>query len=247
MHPNIGLDSRLSLALQSGMISPDCVRRILEGAEWLAPDGLGLAPLLVEHGKLVRRPTGAWVHAEGDEDTGLLIVVDGAVDLFCHGVGEQRVRVGLIGPGAAVGQSVRFGGGPRLVTAVAATPCAILAVSDTALARIAEQKPEIWRAIAKLLYGQLYFALRFGADMLTLPPTQRVAARLSDIAVVTAGLDGLPLSQEALGEMTGLTRKTINTVLRRLQADGVLVCDYRKIVIRDVDRLRDIARRDASN
>jgi CRP/FNR family cyclic AMP-dependent transcriptional regulator len=78
--------------------------------------------------------------------------------------------------------------------------------------------------------------------MLTLPPTQRVAARLSDIAEVTAKLDALPLSQQALGEMTGLTRKTINAVLRRLQAEGVLVSDYRRIEIRDVDRLRDIAR-----
>jgi CRP-like cAMP-binding protein len=220
----------------------DATRRVLEGAEWLAPDAFKLAPLLVGYGKLVRRPTGAWIHAEGDEDTGLFIVVDGAIDLFCHGLGERQVRVGLVGPGAAVGQSVRFGGGPRLVTAAAAMPCTILVVSDTALTRIAEQAPEIWRAIATLLYGQLRYALRFGADILTLPPTQRVAARLSDIAEVTAGLDALPLSQQALGEMTGLARKTVNAILRRLQADRVLVCDYRRIEIRDVDRLRDIAR-----
>jgi len=235
---NIGLDLILSLALQLGVSALDDARRILEGAEWLAPDALKLAPLLVNHGKLARRPTGAWVYSEGDENTGLLIVVGGALYLFCHGLGEQRVRVGLVGPGAALGQSVRFGGGPRLVTASAATPCEILAVSDTALSRVAEQSPEIWRAVAKLLYGQLRYALRFGADMLTLPPTQRVAARLSDIAEVTARLDALPLSQQALGEMTGLTRKTINAVLRRLQADGVLACDYRRIEIRDVDRLR---------
>ena len=137
---------------------------------------------------------------------------------------------------------MRFGGGRRLVTAAAAIPCEILVVSDTALSRIAEQSPEIWRAVAKLLYRQLRAALRFGADVLTLPPTQRVAARLSDIAEVTARLDALPLSQQALGEMTGLTRKTVNEILQRLQADGVLVCDYRRIEIRDVDRLRDIAR-----
>ena len=142
-----------------------------------------------------------------------------------------------------MGQSVRFGGGRRLVTAAAAIPCEILVVSDTALSRVAEQSPEIWRAVAKLLYSQLRYALRFGADILTLPPTQRVAARLSDIAEVTARLDALPLSQEALGEMTGLTRKTVNAVLRRLQAEGALVSDYRRIEIRKVDRLRDIARR----
>ncbi|WP_157863380.1 cyclic nucleotide-binding domain-containing protein [Bradyrhizobium tropiciagri] len=128
------------------MSALDEARRILEGAEWLAPDALKLAPLLVQHGRLVRRPAGAWIHSEGDEDTGLLVVVDGAVDLFCHGAGEQRVRVGLVGPGTAGGQSVRFGGGRRLVTAAAAIPCEILVVSDTALSRIAEQSPEIWRA-----------------------------------------------------------------------------------------------------
>jgi CRP/FNR family cyclic AMP-dependent transcriptional regulator len=223
------------------MTTLDVTRRVLEGANWLAPDALKLAPLLADHGRLVRRRAGAWVHAEGDEDTGLLIVVDGAIDLFCHGLGERQVRVGLVGPGAAVGQSARFGGGPRLVTAAAATPCTILVVSDTALTRIAEQAPEIWRAIATLLYGQLRYTLRFGADLLTLPPTQRVAARLSDLAELTPGLDALPLSQQALGEMTGLTRKTVNAVLRRLQVDKVLVCDYRRIEIRDVNRLRDIA------
>src|SRR5262245_57716644 len=112
------------------MSTLDDARRVLEGAEWLAPDAIKLAPLLVNHGKLVRRPVGAWLHAEGDEDTGLLVVVDGAVDLFCHGLGERQVRIGIVGPGVAVGQCVRFGGGPRLVTAVAAASCAILAVSD---------------------------------------------------------------------------------------------------------------------
>jgi hypothetical protein len=124
-----------------------------------------------------------------------------------------------------VGQSVRFGRAPRLVTAAAATPCAILIVTDTALSRVAEQCLEIWRAVARLLYEQLRYALRFGADVSTLPPTQMVAARPSDIAEVAAALDALPLSQQALGEMTGLTRKTINAVLRRPQADKVLTCE----------------------
>ena len=92
------------------MTTLDAARQVLEGAQWLAPDASKIAPLLVGLGKLVHRPTGTWVHAEGDEDTGLLVVVDGAVDLFCHGVGERRVRVGLVGPGATVGQSARFGG-----------------------------------------------------------------------------------------------------------------------------------------
>jgi CRP/FNR family transcriptional regulator, cyclic AMP receptor protein len=230
------------------MSTPDDAHRILESVEWLAPDGRALAPLLVEHGRLIHRPAGAWVHAERATMTpGCSSSWTALSIFFLMELASNACVSGSLDPGTAVGQSVRFGGGPRLVTAAAATPCAILLVSDAALTRVAERQPEIWRAIAKLLYGQLRYALRFGADMLTLPPSRRIAARLSDLAAVTAGLDGLPLSQEALGEMTGLTRKTVNAVLRQLQADGLLVCDYRKIMIRDADRLRDLARVDGEN
>ena len=75
----------------------DATRRVLEGPEWLAPDAFKLAPLLIGYGKLVRRPTGAWVHAEGDEDTGLLIVVDGAIDLFAMGLANDKCVLGSLG------------------------------------------------------------------------------------------------------------------------------------------------------
>jgi CRP/FNR family transcriptional regulator, cyclic AMP receptor protein len=75
---------------------------------------------------------GRWAYGEGDEKTGLLIVVRGSVDLFSQARGDREVRIGQLGPGGAIGQTIRFGGGPRLVTAICAEPCLLLRVSDAA-------------------------------------------------------------------------------------------------------------------
>ncbi len=216
---------------------------LLERSLWLAPDGAELAPRLLQAGRLIHRDAGAWVHGEGDLAGGLLVVLEGTLDLFCHGIGERQVRIGQLGAGAAIGQSVRLGGGPRLVTAVAGAPSVILVVPDQALSQIALHQPQIWRAVATLLYGQLRYALQAQADLLTLPPLQRIAARLVEASRVHPVDDWLRLSQQALGEMTGLTRKTTNRVLKQLTDQGVLALGYRQIVVRDADKLLDIARR----
>lgn len=50
-----------------------------------------------------------------------------------------------------------------------------------------------------------------------------------------------PLTQEMLGELTGLTPVHTNRVLRKLRGDGVMVCERRQVQITDLDRLQEIA------
>ena len=49
-----------------------------------------------------------------------------------------------------------------------------------------------------------------------------------------------PLTQEMLGELTGLTPVHTNRVLRRLRADGVMVCERQRVAILDLPRLLQI-------
>jgi CRP-like cAMP-binding protein len=46
-----------------------------------------------------------------------------------------------------------------------------------------------------------------------------------------------PLTQEMLGELTGLTPVHTNRVLRKLRADGVMVCERQQVEILDLPRL----------
>lgn len=50
-----------------------------------------------------------------------------------------------------------------------------------------------------------------------------------------------PLTQEMLGELTGLTPVHTNRVLRKLRKDGVLICEGRRVEILNLPRLLELA------
>lgn len=219
----------------------DQALRLLGVARWLEAYPPGLAEALVAEGALTRLRAGQWAQAEGDEETGLMVVIDGAVDLFCQAPGDREVRISHAGAGAALGQTMRFGGGPRLVTAVCAEPSLLLRVSDAGLERIARLRPDIWRAVATLVYFQLRNALQMAAEIAALPPRQRLASRLLMLARGREAPVVLNVSQQGLAEMIGLTRKTVNGHLAGLQREGAVRLDYARIWIEDARRLQVVA------
>ena len=50
-----------------------------------------------------------------------------------------------------------------------------------------------------------------------------------------------PLTQEMLGELTGLTPVHTNRVLRKLRADGIMLCERHRVEILDLQRLIHVA------
>ena len=56
-----------------------------------------------------------------------------------------------------------------------------------------------------------------------------------------------PLTQEMLGEMTGLTPVHTNRVLRKLRADGLMISERQRIEILDLDGLTRVADYQAKN
>ena len=212
---------------------------LLTRAVWLQGHGPQMIEAFLTHGRIVHLPTGAWAQSEGDEQTGLTLVVAGAVQMMCAAPGGREVLFGQAGPGVALGQTLRFGGGPRLVTLICVEPSVLLVVPDHALTRIAAEQPEVWQAVAALVYLQLRGALMIAAEAVALPPRQRLAARL-DMMARTGG-PALRLNQQALAEMLGLSRKTVNGHLLAFQRAGLLTLGYGQIEVRDPAGLRRIA------
>lgn len=212
---------------------------ILRRSAWL--DGRKeLVPPILAHGRVARLSPGQWAQAEGDDESGVLVVLSGSLELYCKAPGEREVRIGQVGPGVALGQTTRFGGGPRLLTAICREPATLLQVSDRALSRIALEAPRIWEAVSALLYLQLRNLLQMVAELTALPPRPRLAARLGLLAA-GARNQTLSVSQEALGEMVGLTRKTVNVHLGALEREGLIRRGYGGIEVLDPRGLRRVA------
>lgn len=216
---------------------------VLETQGWLAAYDRALPGALLAEGSLARLDAGRWAQAEGDEHTGVLVVVEGALDLYCQAPGDRELRFNQIGAGAALGQTMSFGGGPRLVTAVCAEPSLVLRVSDAGLERVARAHPEIWRAVASLVYAQLRGALHLAAEAIALPPRQRLASRLLVLLRARQPRAPLRLSQQALAEMVGLSRKTVNGYLAEFEREGLIAVDYGQVQVLGPRRLERVAGR----
>jgi CRP/FNR family cyclic AMP-dependent transcriptional regulator len=216
-------------------------REILRRQKWL--HDVDLVEPLLTHGRLVNFQPGTWTYAEGDEDTGLLIIIRGLVHILCMAPGERQVLLGQVGAGGAMGQTSRFGGGPRLVTVQCVENSLILLVSDRVLAQIATTRPQIWEAVAALLYQRSRDLLQLLAETIALPPRQRVAARMVRLAREEheGGKPMLSLSQEALAEMVGLTRKTVNGYFADFEREGLIRRTYASTILLDPNGLRRIA------
>lgn len=216
---------------------------VLRETEWLKGYGSKLAESLVAEGRLVHLDIGEWAQAEGDDRGGLFMVVDGLLKTYYAPLGDRVIMVGFSKPGSVLGHATRYSGGPRLVTAVCAEPSIMLEVSENALDRVAAQSPEIWRAIAGFTYDNMRSALRLAAEVISLRSRERLAARLLALASDKTASDKpiVKISQALLGEMIGVTRKTVNHHLSAFESKGLVRVGYRMIEIRDLNGLRLIA------
>lgn len=205
----------------------------LRGA-WFAHLPPPLRAALLRAGRVVRLDAGQWVYGEGDEETGVVLVLDGSLRIEASVGAERDVLVNLAPAGAAFGQSRRGGGGPRIVTARAAGRATVMLVADSALERIAAEQPLLWRAVSELVYGQLDAMVHLAAQLLALGPRGRIAARL----LAFGGEGGAALGQADLAEMCGLSRKSVNAHLAALERRGAIARGYGRIAILDVGALR---------
>lgn len=215
---------------------------LLRSASWLSGCHHDVPQTLISEGSLIRLASGRTVQTEGDENTGLMVLVKGSADFFCRGRDGQPIHLGQVVAGTAWGHTPEFVEGPRLVSVVCAEQSLLLKVPAPALTRIARDYPDVWRAIASLLYLQLRNALQWGADMVGLGPRERIAARLLATSRHGRGIDVLQMSQQSLAETVGLTRKTVNLHLADFQREGVVQLEYGRIRILDVARLSRLAR-----
>ena len=175
------------------------------------------------------------MHGEGDEETGVLAVIDGALKVYGQAPGGREALIGLLPPGTVIGQSAAFGGGPRIVTAIAAAPSVVFTLSDSALRRVAAVHPGLWEALGALVYGQLRLNAQTVAEFVALKPRERLISRLLQMTAQTGG--DIPVSQADLAEMIGVTRKAVNGWLGELEAAQLVARGYGVIRVLETGRL----------
>src|ERR1700712_2807339 len=214
------------------------VMTALNRGRWFAGLDRKLAEAIVAAGCVRALDEGQWIYSEGDEEPGLCLIIDGVLRLEASAGVERGVLIGLVGAGQAIGQSRRFGGGRRIVTARAQRAAHVLLIPDIALPGIADRVPGAWAAVIALLYDQLDAAVHAAALNLCLTPRQRVAARLAQLA----GAEGVVAATQAdVAEMCGLSRKSASGHILALAEREWVVPLYRSVLVTNPAALRSFA------
>ena len=151
-------------------------------------------------------------------------------------------------PGAVLGSPL----GPSAIAtfgAQALTDVMVSVITHNALNALAKKHPDIGLQLARLISQDLGLAF----DHLTGVGRQSARGRIARLLLELFmrawavwpgnGIEAMhiPLTQEHLGDATGLAAVHVNRILRGLQRDGVLEFHYRRLRILDPDKLIDVA------
>lgn len=235
----------------AGPASPhERVARVLSHNAWFNRRPAELRRQLIERAQVSTVEAGHWLYDKGDEARGLYGVLSGSVTTLVALDNGENVPVNISGPGTIFGYAAQILGGHRVATAVARERSEIIFVPQHALAAIAREQPSLWIHFAELATEQLIWAVKIIAERARLSPRARLAARLHGYATSWGEAQDplvLPIRQDELAELTGLSRKTINGILRKFEDEGIVALGYREIEVRDRRKLRHLVMKDGSS
>ncbi|MBO6635925.1 Crp/Fnr family transcriptional regulator [Parvibaculum sp.] len=203
-----------------------------------------LRQALIRRAQLSAVEGGHWLYDTGDEAVGLYGVLTGSVTTHLVLENGASAPVNISGPGTIFGYAAQVLGGRRVTTTVTREPSEIIFVPQHALAAIAHDLPSLWLHFAELATEQLVFATRVIAERSLLSPRAQLAARLHVYALAWGNGKAaitLPILQEELAELMGLSRKTVNRILRDFEKEKLVETGYRSILILNPRALHRIA------
>lgn len=202
----------------------------------LAPLGADDLAVLVEQLSETRYAAGAGIFHHGDAPTRVHVVRSGAVALCRTGAG-RRVVFQVLRPGDAFGDVPVFVRMLAPFDAVAIEDTVVLSIDSVAFFGLLERRPALacrWLVSLALRTAGLQGRL---ADL----RAGNLEAQVASLLVREASRDRVRLSQSLLAELLGARRTSVNRILKRLEARGLVRLGYRQVTVVDRGALAQLA------
>jgi CRP-like cAMP-binding protein len=191
-----------------------------------------------------------YVFVEGDPALWFCLVRRGHVKIVRHARAGRDVVLELLGAGEMFGGVAVIERRPYPASAQATEASAVVKIPQDAILALADREPSIIREIALMISRRLRGAHDAVTSLASDPVEARLAAALLRLADREGRRDAtgialpFPLTRQSLADMTGTTVETTIRIVSRWLKDRVLVEDRGRLVLRDLDALRDVAEGD---
>jgi CRP-like cAMP-binding protein len=183
---------------------------------------------------------GELILTEGEQPQALYFVVSGAIKLFKTSSEGKEQIFGILYSGSSFNDVSVFDGGRNDVSAQAMVPSLLYGIRKGDFEIIIRENPMVAVNISKVLASQVR---QLGALVEDLS-FKNVTARVAKILVENSG-DGAKtqhrLTQQDMAAIAGTAREVVGRSLKSLEEDGAIKMERNRIIIKDIDMLKDIA------
>lgn len=189
---------------------------------------------------IARRRTfsrGEIVFHRGDPANALHLIVAGRFAVRITTPLGDTATLAVRGAGDAFGELALVSDEPeRSATVQALEAGETRSVHRSDFDRLRQEHPRVDAVLVAILAERVRRLSELLTEAYYLSADARVLRRLADLAELYDG--SVPLPQEALAELAGTSRATVNRVLRELEERGVVELSRSRTVVRDAERLR---------
>lgn len=187
---------------------------------------------------------GAQLFAEGDPCKGLYVVGSGRIRIFKMSPSGREQVLAIEGPGSSFAELPVFDGGAYPASASAVEDAEVLSLSREDFQAFCREHPEVALKVIAVVGSRLRRLVAIIEELSFTTVRQRLIAVLLREAQLSgkktsAGIEfELPRSHQEMAAELGTVREIISRNLSRLQAEGLVEVEGRRIVIRDAEGLR---------
>lgn len=187
---------------------------------------------------------GELLFSEGEPCNGLHIIARGKVRIFKTSMNGREQVLAVNVPGESVAELPVFDGGPFPASAVAIEDAEIAYISRRDFQAYCLEHPEVALKVLQVVGTRLRRLVGIIEELSFTTIRQRLISSLvklaqSDGRPTTQGIEFLlPATHQELANQLGTVRELVSRNLMRLQAEGLLEVDARRIVVKDLDAMR---------
>ncbi|MGQ9731426.1 MAG: Crp/Fnr family transcriptional regulator [Candidatus Zipacnadales bacterium] len=207
-------------------------------------DGNALAAVA---NKTVRREydRGQMIFLEGEPCAGLFAIESGHVKVFKVSPEGREQVLHVLGPGQTFNDVAVLDGGPNPASAAALEPTTLWVVDRNSMLALLCQHPSLATAVIENLAARARHLVSLVEDLSFRSVTARLARLLLEQAREGECTSGVRrrhfLTQEEMAARLGTVREMVGRSLRSLEDEGLIRIERHRIVLLDVDGLRDRA------